>query len=182
MDARAKRRMQLILVTLLFAAPLLLALILRWEEWRPQRTRNYGELINPPVDITAGELTLSDGNNLNLRDANWRWTLLAFSGPSCEEHCLTALDQVRRARISLNQNADRLRIGYLGAALPGDVLKEFTSLLVAHDPNRYFVNWRPQQADTLAVALIDPNGQAVLRYPAGFDANGLRKDVARLIH
>ena len=36
-------------------------------------------------------------------------------------------------------------------------------------------------ADALPVYLADPNGYLVLRYPAGFNPSGLRKDLGRVL-
>ena len=40
---------------------------------------------------------------------------------------------------------------------------------------------RPRDADQVAAALVDPEGFLVLRYAAGYDGNGLRKDISRVL-
>ncbi len=181
MNSRTVRRLQLLAVFLLFAAPLLIALLLRAEHWRPKHTRNFGSLIDPPQDVSAARITLSDGGALTWRDPNRQWTLLAIANGACAQQCQLKLDQLKRARLTLNQNSERLRIVYLGAPLQPALIKELAPLMMGNDETDRFASLRPSQPDALAAALVDANGFLMLGYAAGFDANGLRKDLARMI-
>ena len=181
MELRTKRRLQLVFIFLLFAAPLLIAVVLHIENWRPGHTRNIGRLVEPPQDVGSVELILRDGSPLAWKDPARSWTLLAFSGPDCAEHCRAKLDQLRRARITLNQNSDRLRIVYLGVDLQPAVWQTLQPLIPSADPSHRFSALHPVQADTITAALVDPNGFLMLQYDSDFDANGLRKDLARMI-
>jgi len=51
----------------------------------------------------------------------------------------------------------------------------------ADDAEATLAALRPAGADQVAVAIADPHGFLVLRYPVGYDANRLRKDLARVI-
>ena len=72
--------------------------------WRPSGMRNYGELIEPPQDLTAARFVLDDGKPLAWKDEDWSWTIFALTGPGCAEECLARIDELRRARLTLNQN------------------------------------------------------------------------------
>ncbi len=198
MDKRTKSRLQLVLVAAIFAAPVLIALALNQAGWRPHGTRNFGELVTPPQDMNSSHPQLTDGGAFVWHDMRWQWTLLAVASEgadargratqgavaasSCEAQCLAQLDLLHRARLTLNQNSDRVRLVYSGPALPAAALEQLRPITLINDTDQAFAAWRPSTPDTLAAALVDPSGFLMLRYTAGFDANGLKKDLTRLIH
>jgi len=198
MDKRTKSRLQLVLVAAIFAAPVLIALALNQAGWRPHGTRNFGELVTPPQDMNSTHPQLTDGGAFVWHDTRWQWTLLAVAGEgtdargrakqgavaggSCEAQCLAQLDLLHRARLTLNQNSDRVRLVYSGPPLPAAALEQLRPITLISDTDQAFAAWRPNTPDTLAAALVDPSGFLMLRYTAGFDANGLKKDLTRLIH
>jgi hypothetical protein len=89
---------------------------------------------------------------------------------------------MRNARITLNQNADRLRLLYIGTppTAPGadGVMPDWK---VGSDAANAFGEFRPADADTVAAVLVESNGTALSYYPAGFDPSGLRKDMQKVI-
>ena len=182
MNPRNKNRIVLILVVLVFAAPLLVAYIMNREGWRPQQTRNSGTLVEPPRDVTAASVTLTDGSKLAWRDPQWHWTLLALAGARCVAECQTRLDEALRMHITLGRNAERVRFVYLGPTLPNEYLATRTALQAGQDDTGALAEYRATGDDALALALVDPNGLLMLRYPQGYDAQGLRSDIQKLLH
>ena len=182
MNPRSKNRLILVLVALVFAAPLLAAYVMNREGWRPQQTRNSGTLVEPPRDVTAASVTLADGSKLAWRDPQWHWTLLALPGAHCAAECQVRLDEALRMHITLGRNAERLRVVYLGPALPQDYLAARSALQTGQDDTGTFAEYRAHSDDALALALVDPNGLLMLRYPQAYDAQGLRSDIQKLLH
>lgn len=180
MNPRNRNRLGLILILLLFAAPLLTAYVLNALGWRPAGTRNYGTLIEPPQDLTSARFVLADGKPLAWKNEDWSWTVFAIPGPACAKACIERIDELRRARLTLNQNAFRVRVVVLGD-LPADVLAALPPVATAHDADARLAGLRPTAADEVAVAFADPHGFLVLRYAVGYDGNRLRKDLARVI-
>lgn len=178
---RSRNRLGLILLLLMFAAPFLLAWALSAFDWRPQGTRNYGELVAPPQDLGNAHFVLADGSSLPWKDRDWSWTLVALAGPDCAANCLARLDELRRVRITMNQNEHRVRVIVLGTQLSPAQLDRLKPLQLARDADAALASLRPGAADTVAVALVDPHGFFVLRYAVGYDANGMRKDLTKLI-
>jgi hypothetical protein len=176
-----KNRLVLIAVSLLFAAPLLIAYLLNTQGWHPQNTRNSGILVEPPLPLTASPVTMAGGGKLVWRNPQWQWTLLALPGPHCESRCQTRMDELLRMRLTLGRNAERLRVVYLGPELP---LSSFTAgaLVTGHDDAETFGKYRAQGEDSLALALVDPNGLLMMHYPEGYSAMGVRSDVQRVFH
>jgi cytochrome oxidase Cu insertion factor (SCO1/SenC/PrrC family) len=181
MTPENRNRIGLILIVLLFAAPIATAYLLNAAGWRPSGMRNYGTLIEPPQDLTAARFVLDDGKPLAWKDEDWSWTLIALTGPGCAEKCVARIDELRRVRLTLNQNAFRVRVVVLDGTVSPDALSSLKPVQRAHDVDEKLAGLRPQKADDVAAVLVDPHGFLVLSYPSGYDANLLRKDLARLI-
>ena len=49
------------------------------------------------------------------------------------------------------------------------------------DADGKLAKYRPATRDDVAAVLVDPHGFLILSYPAGYDGNLLKKDLARLI-
>ena len=90
------------------------------------------------------------------------------------------LDALQRVWVSEGRHADKLKVLWFGE-LP-DGAPEFGGL-VAMQPSPGLQALLPDvaRADALPVYLADPNGYLVLRYPAGFNPSGLRKDLGRVL-
>lgn len=181
MTPRTRNRIGLLLIIALFAAPLLTAYFLNAKGWRPSGMRNYGTLVEPPRDLTPARFIYADdGKPLAWKDENWSWTIFALPGPHCAQACLSRLDELRRARLTLNQNTFRVRIVVLGE-LPADALARVAPVRAAQDADGALASMHPQGDDEVAVVFADPHGFLVLSYPVGYDANKLRKDLERAI-
>jgi hypothetical protein len=180
MTPRTRNRIGLVLILLLFAAPLVTAYVLNAFGWRPAGMRNYGTLIEPPQDLTTARIVYTDGKAILWKDDAWSWTVFAIPGASCAQACLERIDELRRARLTLNQNAYRVNVVVLGE-LPDDALAAMKPVRVARDLDERLASLRPTGADEVAVAFADPHGFLVLRYAPGYDANKLRKDLARVV-
>jgi hypothetical protein len=176
-----RKRLGLILIVLLFAAPIVVAYLLNAAGWRPSGMRNYGTLIEPPQDLTAARFVLDDGKPLAWKDREWSWTLIALTGPACAQKCLARIDELRRARLTLNQNAFRVRVVVLDESLSPEALAPLKPTQRARDVDGKLAALRPQNENEVTAVLVDPHGFLVLSYPTGYDANLLRKDLARLI-
>jgi hypothetical protein len=173
-------RIKLILIMLVFLAPIIAAGLLTLSGWQPEGKGN-GRPIVPQRSVTDVRIDV-DGKPWVWRDSEPRLTLVALPGPSCAEHCLQTLALMRNARIVLNRNADRLRLLYLGtpptAAGADDVMPDWK---VGHDAADAFHEFRPTEPDSVSAVLVESNGTALSFYPAGFDPSGLRKDMQKVI-
>lgn len=176
-----RQRLQLLLVASLFAAPVLVGIVLVAAGWMPG-TRSYGLPILPQRNVASVRVHLDSGQPFAWRDRAFHWTLVALPGPDCEERCLRALDMMHRARITLNQHSDQLRLLYLGTPPHGEqahmLLQPWS---IAQTASNAFDDLRPGRRDSVAAVLVMPDGVALTHYPAGFDPQGLKKDLHKVI-
>jgi hypothetical protein len=177
-----RNRLYLIAIVLVFAAPLVVALLLNLGGWRPATTRNYGVLVEPSVAVGAAPVTLTGGGKLDWSDPQWHWTLVALSNGDCAAACQARIADVLRMRLTLNRNAERLRVLYLGPALPPEAVAALAPLLTGSDDNNMLATYRPAVAGSPALALVNPNGLLMLRYGADFDVARVRQDLVKVVH
>lgn len=181
MNAPRRGRLQLVLIFAVFFVPLVLAFVLRLSGWQPQKLRNVGELVQPPQDLSSLALHEPDGTAFVWRDPDYRWTLLLLGGSRCGEQCERQLTEAEGIRMLLTQKATRLRIAYAGP-VPADAtrarLREVRWL--AGDTTALDAR-RPHADDGVSALLIDPVGMLIVYHAPGYQPDGVRKDLSRLI-
>jgi hypothetical protein len=182
---RRLARWKLLAIALVFLAPMLLAAGLTLGGWQPGG-RSHGQPIWPQRNLAEEALSvrLEDGRQYPWRDPQQpRLTLLALAGPHCLEQCLSTLTKLAAARVTLSRNAERLRLVYLGEPPDRGRSQGMRNYwLIGSEAGDRLAPYRPTQADSVSVLLVESNGTALSYYPAGFDPTGLRKDLQRVIH
>lgn len=180
---RRRNRGMLIALFVLFFGGMLVAGLLRFSGWRPQASKNKGELLQPYGDLRDHAPALVAGGRYRWAGSPRTWRIVTAPkecGGARAAACaklLQGLDTVRRLA---GKDADRVHVLWAaevpaGAALPAQVhqLRMDERLQDALVP--------PQQGQGDAAWLVDPNGFVVLRYAPGFDPGDLRTDLARLL-
>lgn len=182
--ALRKSRLLLLLIALIFVAPMIVAGLLTVAGWQPG-AKGHGQPILPQRNFVDEKLRvqLANGQAYAWRDSEPRMTLVALAGPDCAVQCLATLTKMAAARITLNRNMSRLRLLYLGtppAQGDRDGMKNYWQL--GHDVDGKLAMYRPATPDSVSAVLVESNGTALSRYPAGFDPSGLRQDLQKVIH
>jgi hypothetical protein len=180
---RAKGRRTLLLLGL-FALTPIVASYAAYYWFTPARRVNYGELLDArPAPATAG--TRQDGQPFALSDLRGKWVLLVVGGPECGGACRRALYATRQARTIQGREQDRVARVWLqpaGAPLPGaDLLAEHPGLVAARVDPEALARLPIDRAGNVAILLLDPHGNLVLRYAADPDIKRLAKDLERLL-
>lgn len=178
-----KSRIQLLLIALVFAAPMLVAGLLNVNGWQPG-TKGNGEAIVPQRNFVDEKLQvrLDNGQPYAWRDDEPRLTLIALAGPDCAKNCLATLTSMAAARVTLNRNQGRLRLLYLGTPPvdeSDDGMRNYW--LLGEDVDGKLAAFRPTAPDSVNALLVESNGTALSLYPAGFDPSGLRRDMQKVI-
>jgi hypothetical protein len=179
-----KSRVYLLLIALVFVAPMIIAGLLTVGGWQPGATSN-GKPITPQRNFVDEKLRvqLADGQDYAWRDSEPRMTLVALAGPNCAKHCLATLTAMAKARVMLNNKQSRLRLLYLGTP-PADAAARRameTYWTIGRDVQDKLARYRPATADSVSAVLVESNGTALSYYPAGFDAAGLLRDMRKVI-
>jgi hypothetical protein len=176
-------RLKLLLIMLVFAAPIIAAGLLTLSGWQPGG-KAFGEAISPQRNFISEQvqITLADGKPWAWRDDEPRLTLLALAGPDCAQQCLETLTKIAAARITLNRNAPRLRLLYVGAPPVDAAASGMTNYwTLGKDDKGALASFRPATPDSVSALLVESDGTALSLYPAGFDPSGLRKDLQKVI-
>lgn len=182
MDLRNRRRLQAGLIVAVFVVPVIVMLGLALAGWVPHG-RSYGKHIQPERDLANLPVELADGKPFAFANHDAIWTLVALPGPDCAERCLRQLDLVHRARIALGQHADKLRLVYLGTPPAGTAARGFEEVwTLARTASTELDDLRPATRDSVGAVLVTPFGMALTRYAAGFDPEGLRQDLKKVVH
>jgi|SRR5690348_16790044 len=182
MNLRNRRRLQALLIAAVFAVPVIVAMVLTTTGWVPNG-RSYGHPIQPERDLTSVPVQLANGQPFAFDNHDAMWTLVALPGPDCAERCLRQLDMVHRAQITLGQHAPKLHLLYLGAPPVGDAAKGFEGVwTLATTTSHALEDLRAHARDSVSAVLVTPTGMALTRYAANFDAEGLRKDLKKVVH
>jgi len=176
-------RLKLLLIMGVFAAPIIAAGLLTFSGWQPAG-KAYGQPVTPQRNFADEQLRvqLTDGEKWAWRATEPQLTLVALPGGDCGKQCVDTLTKMAAARITLNRNAPRLRLLFVGtppADADSDGMKNYWQ--VGSDSEGKLAAWRPATADSVAALLVESNGTALALYPAGFDPTGLRKDLQKVI-
>lgn len=182
MNKRTKSRLTLLAVFALFAIPLIAAFVVRSSGWHPSETRNSGTLVEPPRDLKDVVTPMRDNSRFAWKDAQYHWTLVMLPGATCATKCIERIDEALRMRITLGRNADRLRVVYIGPNQTDDFFALRAPLTNLSDPSSALAGDHARNDDSLALALVDPQGLLMMRYPDGYSAQGLRSDITRIIY
>ena len=195
-DTAAVRRGRrtLIVLTLVFAVPVVLAYVLHVSGWRPQgRSVHYGELIEPARPLPEATLRAADGVTVPFSALRRHWLLLYVGRLPCGDACRAAVDKMERVRLA--QGKEMRRVELVFVVLDG-AAEEMQQLAGQHPVLKVLGGERPaveQLARALVSSegtaldgggrlyLVDPIGNLVLSYRADADARGLHKDLARLL-
>ncbi|HET6604671.1 MAG TPA: hypothetical protein VFG21_10780 [Xanthomonadaceae bacterium] len=182
MNRQAAGRRKLVLVAGLFALPLLAALALRLGGWAPSLTRNHGQLLAPPVALDDLALQQADGSPYHWRPAERIFRVAVLAPEGCAGDCAARLDLLERVWQAQGRHADQFEVLWFGVlptgaeAFPGLVPMAGSRAGLAAVRDRL-----PYPAGAAALYVVDPRGFLILAYPPGFDPNGLRKDLARML-
>jgi hypothetical protein len=164
-----RRRIQLLLIAAAFLLPALIAILLqtRWFHWDPQTTRNRGQLIEPVIALGA------DTANAALADGR-RWSVLVHIPAACDAGCERRIALLGRIREAQGKEMDRVQmVAWASAFMPTEPV---------------WTPWQPNAAlatvlalDEGGVVLVDPLGNAMMRYRSDADPTDVRKDLAHLL-
>jgi len=178
---RRRNRNMLVGLFVLFFGGMLVAGLLRFSGWRPEGSKNKGELLQPYGDLRAYTPTLANGGAYGWKDEPRIWRIVAMPrdcATSRAAECKRLLADFDKVWRLMSKDADRVHVLWAGDLPPGVAVPREVRQLRADDGLRAgLARWDDASGD--AAWLVDPNGFVVLRYAPGFDPGDLRSDLAR---
>ena len=182
-NATRRNRGMLLALFALFFGGMLVAGLLRFSGWRPEGSKNRGEMLQPYGDLREYAPTLAAGGAYRWKDEPRIWRIVTMPR-ECDgaraADCTRLLADLDKVWQLMNKDADRVHVLWAGAVPAGTTLPTQVRVVRADDGLRAGL---AGSADTAGDAawLVDPNGFVVLRYAPGFDPGDLRSDLARLL-
>ena len=177
--SQLRSRLTLLLIAVLFLGSFFVAAALRFSGWEPQGRRNYGELLQPPLNLATHALLRADGSRFDWQPERNRWRFLVAPPADCAQECTRTLDTLHRLWLGQGRKADRIEVLWFGALPPGE---RFRALVPMRADARLAAQLpEAARADAVPVYLVDPDGYLVLHYRPGFDPAGVRKDLGKLV-
>lgn len=170
-------RIKLILLALLFIVPILVAHTLLQMGWTTGHSGNYGELVEPTVDVEDLRL-VRDGEEATAGEFRGVWTMLIGITDECDQACYEVLDQSGRVHVALNHNMDRVRRALVvtpSVRLPD----ELAGFPIYEASETTLADWNG--GGPISVQLVDPEGRHMMAYGYPLDAHGMLKDFERLL-
>ena len=174
-------RAKLLGLAALFATPIV-ASVIAYNVIEPRQTANFGELLLPPARVTAQPFE-GPVARFSFGELTGRWVLVVSDSGACPQACRDKLGTLKTVRLALGRNAARVErvfvVDDLQRPAPG-ALEEFAGTRVAYTPAGLSL---PPGAgnDRAHVYLVDPNGNVMMRWPAGADRKRMLGDLQRLL-
>lgn len=150
---------------------------------------NKGELISPIVTTELSEMTGYDGFSAqNIKELNGHWVLVNFlPDGQCSEVCIQALYKSRQIGLMMGKDIARIRrLALLDKsshlAFPQEWQEDARLLKMVASPTLLakLQAIAPNARDG-ALMLMDPLGNLMMKYPAGFDPYAVRDDLSKLL-
>jgi len=178
--SQLKSRLILLLIVAMFFSSFFIAWGLYLSGWTPEGSKNLGELIQPPKDLSQADFRYIDGKPYLWQTESHIWRVVVVPSADCTVVCQKMTETLLRVWETQGRQADRVDVLWFGK-LPKDA-HVFRKLFVMQpSPKLQAALTQTSGADTLPVYLIDPNGYLVMQYRPGFNPSDLRKDLARLL-
>ena len=175
-------RAKLVALGALFAAPIV-ASVIAYNVVEPTVTSNYGELLLPPAQVTSQRLESLGGGPFRFGELAGKWVMVASDSGECAANCRDKLEAMRQVRLALGREAGRVeRVFVVDDVRRPDAaaFQEFEGTRLAGTPTGLVL---PAGAanDRAHIYLVDPNGNVMLRWPAGADRKRMLGDLKRLL-
>ncbi len=175
-------RLSLWLIVALTVAPVVASYSIFYF-WPPERTVNYGELIEPRP-LPDPPLATAGGAPFRLSHLKGKWVLVSLDGGRCEAYCESKLLYMRQLRLTQGKNMDRIERLWL---VSDDVRPRGATALVEEGTRvaragAELVAAFPAPASAADhIYLVDPLGNLMMRFPRDPEPRLMIKDLARLL-
>ncbi len=198
------KRLQAVVVMLLFAAPMVGAWVM--FKYYPHLLSsmgksNYGEFVYPVRQMSMAKLEDYQGRQFDREIIRNHWVMLYIDKPDCNQDCRNNLDKIRQVRLAQGKEMGRVKTMFVIAG-DGDIshLSEYLStqanMIVARLGDQNRADWLKvftqedgsSPIDTRRVYFVDPLGQLMMYHDLNNESgnmeqtSGMLKDLKKLLH
>ena len=180
-SGRPRARLQLLLVAVVFLAPLAAAVWLYYagHALQPEGRTNHGALLDPVRNLA------DDHPGIRQLGAG-RWLFIYMQGGPCRQSCLDALHTLRQSRLMLGKDMHRvLRVFLHGETTPDKVLlaTEHEGLELLRDDalQRALLAALDRDLSPGGFFIVDPLGNLVMYFPPDLRPRDMVDDVEHLL-
>ena len=195
--SKVRSRTTLILMLLVFTAPVILAWLVFFvfPEYQPTGTMNHGQLVTPVRPLSGFSLNDGKGGAIDHNALKGKWTYVYLADGACGQSCVQQLYKIRQVRLTQGKNIDRLQRLFLWNA--DGVSEAQRTELAAHFPGLIIAQLDQGQSSGLVeifalgddiaplsagrIYLVDPLGNLMMSYEADAEPRGIIKDLERLL-
>jgi len=171
------------LIVALSVAPVAASYLLYYL-WPPERTVNYGELIEP-LPLPDPKLALADGASFRLSQLRGKWLLVSVDSGRCDALCDRKLLYIRQLRLSQGKNTERVERVWLisdDVAPRDEMASQYQGTWIVRAAGAGLQRRFPAQgAAPDHIYLVEPRGNLMMRFPRDPDPRLRIKDRARLL-
>jgi hypothetical protein len=180
-------RVQIILVFVVFAAPVVGAFL-----YKPSSFNNYGDLYRPARPVANLQMQSEDGL-VELDSFRRQWIFLVKANGQCSQACEANILKIRQIRFMQNNNMTRIRTIFLHTglsdAVASDLDAKYSPIETYAVDKDSFSSWTqilklddaPIEAEIDRFYVIDPAGNLMMSYPASAEPSAIQKDIKRLL-
>jgi len=184
-------RIKLLAIVLVCSLPFLLAYFAFYVV-RPHGEASFGALMVPAREMPLMDATTLDGESLPLSSLKGQWLLIKVDGGACVKDCQKQLMTLRQLRLTLAKDMERVDWVWLindqapvQEALRLNLQKDKATVLRVA-PTVLQQWFTPMTAAHLeaSIFVVDPMGNAMMRFPAQVDtaaAAKARRDLEHLL-
>jgi hypothetical protein len=191
-----RQQISLLGIIALFAAPLILAVIMRssWWGYQPGELKNFGQLVQPTVQIALQPDGLKADKHLN-EAIRGKWILLYLMPENCAQKCTDDITTLRQIHKSIGRQSQHVSMVILseneaGSALQLKIESIYQELnFIAEPPAETLMNLARLNADLRSAQeapdsirnyIVDPMLNVVLAYGDDTPPGDMQKDHKRL--
>ena len=183
-NAFHRGRIELLLILLLCAMPVVAAYI-AFYFWQPrQGIMNYGELL-PPRPLPDVAMQLVDGRAFRMSELRGKWVLLQVDSAACNQNCRQKLYYLRQVRLTQGKNMQRIERAWIiddSGTPQQDVMKEYAGTWLIRGAGSALLAALPAAESAKDhIYVVDPMGNLMLRFPRNADPSKMVKDISRLL-
>ena len=177
-----RNRLTILLIIGLFVAPIVLAwlYVAGVFDWRAQGMLNRGNLISPPIDITALNPPLRLPAWSEMAPSNW--AVIVVTDGACAATCREALDRLLIIRELLGQGSERVSIHALAtaAAVPPHQARIIVDPVALVGLQRALAHAAPP-LKLPAIVFLDWRHQLMMHYALDTNPKNIQQDLKRML-